>query len=167
MNRISEIGLTTLLPHMIAWAERQERHLLSCGDALNQRGMEMARRAGVQRPAHVRLLPVTKLPLPEDLQLGEVARKLGFITSSSTGLTIGYAIFVCVQHWTDAKLVARELVYVAQYERCGTIAAFLQEYLRECNAYGYPRAPMVQAAIAFAQKEFPSSVDLNFRPPRP
>ena len=32
---------------MIEWAETQERYLLAHGDALNHRGMEIGRRAGV------------------------------------------------------------------------------------------------------------------------
>jgi hypothetical protein len=55
------------------------------------------------------------------------------------------------------QLIAHEVVHVAQYEACGGMAAFLQKYLSEVNENGYPEAPMEQAAIKFAEREFPSS----------
>jgi hypothetical protein len=58
----------------------------------------------------------------------------------------------------DPKLVAHELMHVAQYERLGSIPAFLQQYLSEVNQYGYPAAPMEQEAIAFAEREFPCAI---------
>jgi len=36
--------------------------------------MEIARRAGVQRPEKVRLVPVANIPLPEDADLQKLAR---------------------------------------------------------------------------------------------
>jgi hypothetical protein len=47
-------------------------------------------------------------------------------------------------------------MHVAQYERHGSIIAFLQQYLSEVNEYGYPAAAMEQEAIAFAESVFPS-----------
>lgn len=47
-------------------------------------------------------------------------------------------------------------MHVAQYERHGSIPAFLQQYLNEVNQYGYPANPMEQEAVAFAESVFPS-----------
>jgi hypothetical protein len=45
-------------------------------------------------------------------------------------------------------------MHVAQYERHGSLLAFLQQYLSEVNEYGYPAAPMEHEAIVFADKLF-------------
>jgi len=52
----------------------------------------------------------------------------------------------------DRFLVAHELVHTAQYERCGSIAAFLRQYLHECLSIGYPDAPMEQEAILTSER---------------
>ena len=46
---------------------------------------------------------------------------------------------------------------VAQYERYGSISAFLRRYLFEVNEVSrYPETPMEQDAVAFAESLFPS-----------
>ncbi len=155
MPHISDSQLAEMLPRATAWAEMQERRILEQGCSLNQQGIEVARRAGVQHPEYVRLLYVAEIPLPKEADLAQAAHEFGLITPSTGGLTIGHGIFVR-QHHTSDSLVAHELKHVAQYENCGSIAAFLQTYLSEVNEHGYPQAPMEQEAIIFAEKEFPA-----------
>ena len=118
-------------------------------------GQEIARRAGVSRPESVRLLAVPEIPLPAEADLRQAARQFDLITQDTAGLTIGHGIFVREQCLKDAKLVAHELMHVAQYERHGSILGFLARDLSECNEFGYPAAPMEQEAIAFAVSVFP------------
>jgi hypothetical protein len=83
-------------------------------------------------------------------------RNTSLITPETAGLTIGQGIFVRADCANDAKLIAHELKHVAQYDRHGSIIAFLQQYLSEVNEYGYPAAAMEQEAIAFAESVFPT-----------
>jgi hypothetical protein len=156
MSRIPDALFAQMLPRATAWAEMQARHILERGIGLSERGIEVARHAGVQHPERVRLLPVATIPIPEEADLRQAAQEFGLITQQTAGLTIGYGIFVLQNCSNDAKLVAHELMHVAQCENSGGIPGFLVKYLSEVNEYGYPEAPMEQQAIAFAESEFPS-----------
>jgi hypothetical protein len=116
----------------------------------------MARRAGVARPDAVRILGVPEIPLPDEADLKQAALTFGLITPGTAGLTIGHGIFIRQDCLGDAKLMAHELKHVAQYERLGSIPAFLQQYLAEVNHYGYLSSPMELEAAAFAENEFPT-----------
>jgi len=155
---IPEHLFSQMLPRAAAWAQQQEEFMLrhSAAFILVPQVQEIARRAGVQRPETVRLLAVPEIPLPEEADLREAAGALGLIAPGTAGLTIGHGVFVRQDCLKDPKLIAHELMHVAQYERLGSIPAFLQQYLSEVNEYGYPAAPMEQEAIAFAEMVFPS-----------
>jgi hypothetical protein len=147
-----------MLPRAAAWAQQQERLMLGNKESLVliPEGQVIARRAGVSQPEAVRILAVPEIPLPEEADLREAAVAFGLITPGTAGLTIGYGIFVRQDCLKDPKLIAHELMHVAQYERLRSIPAFLQQYLSEVNQYGYPAAPMEQEAITFAESVFPS-----------
>ena len=59
-------------------------------------------------------------------------------------------IYIREDLWGDRPLVAHELVHVAQYERYGSVEAFLRAYLEECLMIGYPNGPLEQEAISRA-----------------
>jgi hypothetical protein len=77
-----------------------------------------------------------------------------FFWPKGAGMTIGHGIFVLQDCLQNPNLIAHELMHVAQYERHGSLLAFLQQYLSEVNEYGYPAAPMEHEAIVFADKLF-------------
>jgi Domain of unknown function (DUF4157) len=147
-----------MLPRAAAWAQSQERFMLKnpASLILVPQVQDIARRAGVARPEAVRILGVSEIPLPDEADLREAAVGFGLITPGTLGLTIGHGIFVRNEYIKDAKLIAHELKHVAQYERLGSIPAFLQQYLAEVNQHGYAAAPMEQEAVIFAESEFPS-----------
>src|SRR6266542_6042281 len=70
------------------------------------------------------------------------------ITPLTPGLPLRYGIALRSDHWGQRRLLVHELAHTAQYERLGSIRAFLECFLFECVAIGYPSAPMEQEAIA-------------------
>ncbi len=146
-----------MLPRAAAWAQQQEQIMLAHPQAqtLSRAGQDIACRAGVAHPEAVRILGVPEIPLPGEADLRAAALQFGLITPGTAGLTIGHGIFVRQDCLNDAKLIAHELKHVAQYERYGSIPAFLQQYLAEVNQFGYPANPMEQEAVAFAESVFP------------
>ena len=68
------------------------------------------------------------------------------ISPCTIGLTLRYSIFIRDDHWGQRRLVVHELAHTMQYERLGSIEAFLRQYLHECITIGYPAAPMEQRA---------------------
>jgi len=136
-----------LLPLATAWAEEQESHILACGTALTPAQLGDAKQMGVAQPSRVRLLIVPSIPMPDHPVLSAAGAATGLISPFTAGLTLRYGIFIRSDMENDRSLIAHELVHTGQYERLGSIAAFLRQYLSECLTIGYPAAPMEQEAI--------------------
>lgn len=135
-----------------AWAEQEEARILAGGVGLSPSLLSDARRVGVAHPERVRLLAVASIPTPEDPVLRAAVEATGLISPFTAGLALRYGIYVRSDFVGDRFFVAHELVHTAQYERCGSVAAFLRQYLHECLSIGYPDAPMEQEAILTSER---------------
>jgi hypothetical protein len=120
-----------LLPLASQWAKTHEAFVLEHGTPLAQRQIEDAQRVGVQDPARIRLLLVDRIPLPDDAELAEAARRAQIITDASRAVTIGHGIIVRADSWQDRELLLHALVHVAQCERAGGLEPFVEEYLSD------------------------------------
>lgn len=142
----------TLLPLAVKWATAVEKRILREGVPLSEQEMADAQAIGVRAPERVRLLALTRVPMPGDLTLKTAAAAIQFLTPTTRGLALRYGIFVRSDCWGDRVLVAHELAHTAQYERLGGIRPFLRQYLTECLTIGYPAGSMEQEAIATASR---------------
>lgn len=129
-------ALPNLLPKAISWAEFEASRGLGIGRPLQEREREFARKVGVMYPDKIRLIAVEKLPMPTDPPLRAAAEQTGFLDPRMVGLTLGYSVFVCNGHETP-RLLSHEFRHVYQYERAGSIAAFLRHYLLQIVEHGY------------------------------
>ena len=136
-----------LLPLACAWAGEQERIILRDGVPLSPAQTTDAKSIGVAHPEKVRLLKVTRIPIPANPALRDAAKATGLISADTAGLTLRYGIFIRADCWGARPLVFHELVHTFQYERLGGLQQFLQQYLYECITIGYPAAPMEQEAV--------------------
>lgn len=134
-----------IVPKTIAWAKAQSKSVLASGLPLNESGIEIARRVGVNAPERVRIQWVTRLPTPSDPVFQPLLNSTRL--ADMDGLTLGYAIFL-VQERTNLKLVAHELRHVHQYERLGGIDGFMPVYLEQVARFGYESAPLEKDARA-------------------
>ena len=141
-----------VLPVACAWVAAQERAILRGGVRLNPQQMDDARRAGVQHPQHVRLRIADEIPLGMPAPLRAVGRRLGLISQGTIGMSLRYGILVRADAWGDRHVLVHELVHTAQYERLGSIWAFLRRYLRECFTAGYSGSEMEQEAQSVADR---------------
>jgi hypothetical protein len=135
-----------LLPLACAWAAEQESAILQTGVALTDAQIADARCVGVARPERVRLLRVEEIPTPSHPALAAAAEATSLISPFTIGLTLRYGIFIRADCSAQRRLVVHELAHTMQYERLGSIEAFLRQYLHECITLGYPEAPMEQEA---------------------
>ena len=133
--------LPILLPKAIEWVNSQSENILESGSPLNDSGLSLARAVGVARPENIRILVVTKLPLPSDPDLQRVALETGLLGPEMIGVTFGYGIYVCDGHISN-RLISHECRHVYQYEVAGSIAAFLPVYLQQIATVGYHDAPL-------------------------
>ncbi len=143
--------LPILLPVAVAWVEKQEVILLERGVPLTEAQVADARRVGVKEPDRIRRVEVEALPQPENEDVMFVAKHIGFFSSCSVSLALGYAICHVPSHRADRLQLVHELVHVSQYERMGGIKGFLSVYLRECIDPGYPFGALEQEAILIAR----------------
>ena len=134
-------ALPLLTPKAIAWAEMQSVTAIGTGRPLDQQFLAVAKSVGVVSPERIRILDVPRLPTPDDPQLNEAAIATGLLSPSMVGLTLGYAVLVCPGYGQDVRLLSHEFRHVYQYEKAGSIAAFLPVYLQQIVTVGYHNAP--------------------------
>lgn len=138
--------LKLLLPMACLWAEEQETIILRDGVALTASQLVDARRIGISNPERVRLRVVDEIPMPSHPQLRQAAESTMLLSPLTVGLTLRYGIYIRADCWGDRRLVVHELAHTAQYERLGGFRPFLEKYLLECIAPGYPHGPLEQEA---------------------
>jgi hypothetical protein len=145
--RVAVRLLPLFVPVAARWVRRRERAILAYGVPLSEEELADALAIGVRRPECVRLQCVERIPIFEHRLLRPLARMVEPFFVHTAGLTLNHAIFIRSDYWRDRRLVAHELVHVAQYERMGGIRPFLKAYFRECLLPGYPLGPLEQEAI--------------------
>jgi hypothetical protein len=147
-------GLRRLLPLaapvVAAWARAQEKKILARGEPLAPDEAAVARAAGVREPQRIRVLRVERAPVPAARALAWLARRAGLPGPDVDGMTLGHGIYLCTQGRGSARLLAHECRHVYQYERAGSVGAFIAAYLREVAAFGYRDAPLEADARRFA-----------------
>ena len=127
-----------LAPLAYQWAKRQEAYILQHGAPFAAHQLADAGRAGVKNPDRVRVRVVDRIPLPDDGELAEAARRAQIITDASRGVAIGYGIIIRADSWQNRELLLHQLVHVAQCERSGGLESFVAEYLgdrRNCRDF--------------------------------
>jgi hypothetical protein len=141
--------LPALFPHVVDWISCLEQQAHESGRALTPIEFNLAQHVGVALPEEVRILSVSRIPLPSHPRVKQLARRVGLLNADTGGLTAGYGVIVRPDCANNLRLLAHEFVHVTQYERLGR-EGFLQEYIRQIAAHGYPNAPFEQEAEAKA-----------------
>jgi hypothetical protein len=144
--------LDTILPLATKWAEIQEERILTEGKPLSDHGLQDAIIMGVTNPERIRILEVKSIPVPDDPLLKMVAIATGLISPSTAGMALRYGIFIRNEYFMHRALIAHECVHTAQYERFGSIEAFLRQYLHECLEVGYNKSQLEREAITKSGK---------------
>jgi hypothetical protein len=142
--------LRPFLPWSVRWVQRQEAVAINNGRKLTAPEMADARRAGVSFPEKIYIRIVPSIEPPDHWLLFVVPKSLLFIGPQTSGLTLNYAIYIredCADYADNRWLYVHEMIHVGQYERFGSIEAFLAAYLKEAIVPGYPHGPLEQEAI--------------------
>ncbi len=126
---IDEKNFERLAPLACEWAKEQEVTILEHGVPLTADQIADARRVGVQHPGRIRILVVDRIPLPEDKELADAARRAQIITDASRGVTFGHGVIIRADNWRNRELLVHQFAHVAQCERSGNLETFVSEYL--------------------------------------
>jgi len=111
------------------WTKEQEDFVLARGSPLSPQHMADARLAGVRDSERVRVLVVDRIPLPEDGELAEAARRTRIINHDTRCTGFGHAIIIRADAWGDRELLLHNLVHIAQCERSGGLEPWISQYL--------------------------------------
>jgi len=143
-------ALPLLLPKVIAWAEGEALRVATSGRTLTAQELGLARKVGVTKPDLIRIESVNRLPMPHDPSLQAAAIQTGLLGPDMVALTLGYSLFVCRGHETR-RLLAHEFRHVFQYEKAGSITAFLPVYMQQIVTVVPPHLTVVtQPATSLA-----------------
>lgn len=135
---IDQEKFNRLAPRAIQWAKTQQEVILKYGVSLSSAQSDDASRCGVQDSSRVRVLVVDRIPLPDDEELAEAARRAQIITEASRGVTIGHGIIIRADSWQNRELLLHQFVHVAQCERYEELDSYLADYLcdrRTCSDF--------------------------------
>jgi hypothetical protein len=139
-----------VLPIAVNWVHRQEARILASGRKLDRVARADAEKLGILDPDRVRVLHVSRIPLPGSF-LARFARPfVGTSFQQTSGLSARYGIYVRADLAADRSLLAHELTHTRQYEALGGVRPFLRQYLTECLVHGYFAAPMEEEARQMA-----------------
>lgn len=151
MENHHSVVLPALLLLVASWAESESRNILMEGKPLAFWQIAEAELAGVRDPAQVRILSVDTIPEPRNSRLLDSTLSTGLLGPETLALTLGYGIFIVSRKIGQRHILRHELRHVAQYEKAGSITAFLAEYLDQIARFGYPDAPLEMDACDHAR----------------
>ena len=158
VTMVLDILLAPLLLCAIVWVRARQAAVLRSGAALAPAQMKLAHALGVVAAERVRVIPAAMVPLPLPYFARVMAQRAGLISAHIVGMTLGYGIVLREDCCGDTRLLAHELMHVAQYERLGGVGGFLRQYLRECVWPGYPRGALeLEAQAAEAHSAQPGA----------
>ena len=147
MRRFLIASLVLLcLPWVTWWAWRMERRILRDGRPLTGAELVAARNVRVRNPERIRVAAVPEVPMPGWAWIRRLAARLGFDGAQTSGMALRYGIFVRRDCAGDPRLLRHECVHTGQYERAGSLAAFLRQYLIECLHDGYANSALEREA---------------------
>ena len=118
-----------LLPLAYQWAKSQEDYVIARGTSLGPRHLEDAARAGIHELSRVRVLVVDRIPLPENGELAEAARRIGIINEDTRCMGFGHALIIRADAWAERELILHNLIHIAQCERSGGLEQWVRQYL--------------------------------------
>lgn len=154
---ITRAAVKMVLPLACSWARKQEAFILDTGIALSDSQVVDARSIGVIHPERVRIRTIERIPWPLHPLLRKAAERTKWVPSATLGMTLRYGIFVRSDYANNRRLMAHELAHTAQYERFGGFHPFLEIYLHECLAAGYPFGALELEASRIAHQICSSS----------
>ncbi len=135
-----DFDFPAFFPHVVAWAEAQATEAAAKGSPLDEEGLALARKVGVEHPERIRVRILDELPIPDHPLLVKINETLRLISPQMGGLSLGHNVIIrngCASPF----LMAHEFRHVHQYEEAGSIAAFLSTYLHQILTVGYRNAP--------------------------
>ncbi len=133
--------LPTIIPLVCDWVWSVEKDLWNFARPLTNDERTGAVQMGVQKPESLRVAIVDKLPEPS-AELNHLAEQLRIFTPMTASMTYNRLIVIKRGAPLHDQMILHCLAHAMQIERCGSLRAFLREYLEQCLEYGKENCPM-------------------------
>jgi hypothetical protein len=104
--------LPALFPHVVDWVSSLEKQAQESGAALTPIEFNLAQTVGVAHPEEVRILSVSRIPLPPHPRVKQLTRRVGLLNADTGGLTAVYGVIVRLDCAKNLRLLAHEFVHV-------------------------------------------------------
>lgn len=134
------------IPKVCEWLESQENNIISIGRDLTLDEIETAKKIGIKNYDIIRVYETSEIPTTSDTFLLEIGKQLGLITANTEGICFRYGIFIHENAKDKKAVLIHELIHTLQYERLGSIKAFITQYLKECIENGYHNSELEKEA---------------------
>jgi hypothetical protein len=144
--------ILTLIPKVCEWLEYQENNIISIGRDLTPEELAIAKRIGIKNYDIIRVYESSVVPNPSDFVLNELGKQIGLISANTIGICFRYGIFIHENASDKKAVLTHELIHTIQYERFGSIKAFITQYLKECLEVGYHQSDLEKEAVSGALK---------------
>ena len=144
--------ILTLIPKVCEWLEYQENNIISIGRDLTPEELDIAKRIGIKNYDIIRVYESSIVPNPSDIVLNELGKQIGLISANTIGICFRYGIFIHENASDKKAVLTHELIHTLQYERFGSIKAFITLYLKECLEVGYHQSDLEKEAVNGAIK---------------
>jgi hypothetical protein len=142
------------IPKVCEWLEYQENNIISIGRDLASEELAIAKRIGIKNYDIIRVYESSVVPNPSDIVLKELGKQIGLISTNTSGICFRYGIFVHENASDKKAVLTHELIHTLQYERFGSIKAFITQYLKECIEVGYHMSELEKEAVNGALKYY-------------
>ncbi len=149
------------MPFATWWLKHHEKFALRRGRKLSDEELLWSQKIGIKHADKVRILAINKIPTPLPSFIENFLQHRGFPAGNASGMCMRYGIYAKETNAHSKFLIAHELVHTQQYERLGSIWAFLKAYLQETTLLGYIHSPLEKEANATAEailnNDFPTT----------
>ena len=137
-----------LLPLALSWLLSVEEATLTHGRELSPAELQDAQAVGVQHPEKIRILNVDTIVQPEDPLLLQAMTEIGMPHEGVAGRATGYGVEV-VDGVESRSLLRHEFRHVYQFEQAGSMANFVESYVRSVLSVGYQNSEFERDARSF------------------
>lgn len=124
-----------------SWVVRHQKRISETGYPLNEKWKGYASELGVLEVEKVRVKVVKKIPIPFYRLISWLGGTVNIQLIDIGGMTLGHSIYVVREVALNPRIMAHELVHVAQYEKIG-LSKFLETYVVDCITEGYQNCNM-------------------------
>ncbi len=137
-----------LLPLALSWLLSVEEATLTQGRSLSPVELQDAQVVGVQQPEKIRILSVESIAQPENPLLLQAMTEIGMPLEGVAGRATGYGVEVV--YGTESRALLRhEFRHVYQFEQAGSMANFVENYVKSVLADGYQNSEFERDARSF------------------